>query len=126
MDHGDMAAHTGRRRGPTGPADEPTVGLRLGLVVLAALAAVAATLVGAVAGFAWSFGACYKQTCSDVDAAAIVLLPLVGLTVGVGGGIATYARRHWFYAHPRAVWVPLALVGGLLALLVASAVIGGI
>lgn len=121
-----MTTETGERRpAPTGPTGEPSVGLRLGLLALTTIAAIGAIFAGAVAGFAWSFGACYKQTCSEVDAAAIVLLPIVGLAVAVGGGIAAYVKRRWFYAHPLAIWVPLAVLGGFGGLLVVSWVITG-
>jgi hypothetical protein len=88
----------------------------VGLVALAAVAVVVLAAAGFAVGLAWTFAACWKQTCSDVDAAAVVLLPMVGIGVGVGLASLLRSRRAWFYARPLVVWLPLGLLGALAAL----------
>jgi len=92
---------------PSVPA-VPT-GRKVGLVALAVVLTVLLVAVGFFIGLLWTFAACWKQTCSDVDAAAIVLMPVAGLAIGIGCSALLRRFRAWFYAHPVAIWAPLAV-----------------
>jgi uncharacterized membrane protein YhaH (DUF805 family) len=49
-------------------------------------------LIGLVAGFAVSFGACFKSACSVFESSAILTFPVAGLLLAVPLAIVMFRR----------------------------------
>ena len=78
------------------------------------------TIVGGLSGFVVTFGACFKQTCSDAEANAWAIGLFGGMVVGGAAIALAISKRAWLYRHPGLLWIPPGVVGAAVGLLLVA------